>query len=150
VVQFHNFFTLRKALERIQNQPHQNQKPMTFDKEYFLKLLTQALDGQAQLRAEGFTRGGEYADGIKHVRGLFDETFDETVAGEDLLEFSVSLICSIQPEDPQHNRNLTGMEQGILAGAYFLYSAMQPLLVAGPMESPKRFGGTAGEWPSEG
>lgn len=129
-----------------------NKKTMLFEKEYFLKLLNEALDGQVRLQADGFTRGTEYCDGVKHVRGLFDEAFDEDIYGEDLLEFSVSLICSIQPEEPRHNRNLGGIEQGILAASYFLYSAMQPLVLANDTaehtERSENFGSSFDEWPN--
>ena len=129
---------------------------MIFDKEYFLKLLTAVLDGHARQNSKSRSRPPAYCDGIKHVRGLFDEGFEEVVRGEDLLEFSVGLICSIQPEDPRHNRDLPMLEQGILAASYFLYSAMQPLLLQDAQAERSNSdnsewlrGPSIGEWPNQ-
>jgi hypothetical protein len=93
------------------------------DKEALIKLLNGTLDGHA--RHSG--RSVQYLDGIKHVRDLFEQTFDESIEQEELLEFCVSLICSIQPEEPRLNRFLSELEKGILAASYFLYTAMHPL-----------------------
>lgn len=92
-------------------------------KESVLKLLNGVLDGHARLSQ----RSVQYWDGIKHVRNLFDQTFPNEVAKEELLEFCVSIICSIQPDEPRLNRYLSQTEQGILAAAYFLYTALHPL-----------------------
>lgn len=95
----------------------------THDKEYLLKLLSATLDGHTQTGV----RSPRYLEGIKHVRDLFDTTFEATVEAEELLEFCVSIICSIQPDEPRLNRYLKDIEQGILAAAYFLYTAMHPI-----------------------
>ncbi len=92
-------------------------------KEQVLKMMTATLDGHTRLRS----RNADYCDGIKHVRELLDQTFDRLVHPEELIEFCVSIICSIQPEDPQFNRNLSDLEQGILAAAYFVYTVVQPI-----------------------
>ncbi|MDP9212335.1 MAG: hypothetical protein M3N59_03600 [bacterium] len=93
------------------------------DKEALIKLLNGTIDGH--------TRSGQksvhFLDGIKHVRDLFEQTFEQSVQQEELLEFCVSLICSVQPEEPRLNRFLSELEKGILAAAYFLYTAMHPL-----------------------
>jgi hypothetical protein len=101
------------------------------DKEALVKLLNGTLDGHARLGDKSV----HFMDGIKHVRDLFEQTFDESIEQEELLEFCVSLICSIQPEEPRLNRFLSELEQGILAAAYFLYTAMHPLEY-----KPARFG----------
>ncbi len=93
------------------------------DKEALLKLINGTLDGHARET----TRSVHYLDGIKHVRDLLDQTFDEEIQADELMEFCVSIICSIQPEEPRLNRFLSELEQGILATAYFLYTAMHPL-----------------------
>jgi hypothetical protein len=93
------------------------------DKEALIKLLNGTLDGHARLDDKSV----HFLDGIKHVRDLFEQTFEASVEQEELLEFCVSLICSIQPEEPRLNRFLSELEQGILAAAYFLYTAMHPL-----------------------
>lgn len=93
------------------------------DKEHLLKLLNGTLDGHTR----SGVRSKRYLEGIKHVRDLFDTTFDARVEAEALLEFCVSIICSIQPEEPRLNRYLKDIEQGILAAAYFLYTAMHPI-----------------------
>lgn len=95
----------------------------THDKEYLLKLLNGTLDAHTQAN----TRGKRYLEGIKHVRDLFDTTFDARVNVDELLEFCVSIICSIQPEEPRLNKFLKEIEQGILAASYFLYTAMHPI-----------------------
>lgn len=95
----------------------------TAAKESILKLLNGVLDGHARLSL----RSVQYRDGIQHVRNLFDQTFPNEVSRDELLEFCVSLICSIQPEEPRLNRYLSQTEQGILAAAYFLYTALHPL-----------------------
>lgn len=93
------------------------------DKEALIKLLNGTLDGHARET----TRSVHYLDGIKHVRDLLDTTFDDSIQADELMEFCVSIICSIQPEEPRMNRFLSELEQGILAAAYFLYTAMYPL-----------------------
>jgi hypothetical protein len=95
----------------------------SLQKEHLLKLINGTLDGHVQ--AGG--RTPQFLDGIKHVRDLFDTTFDRRVESEALMEFCVSIICSVQPEDPKQNRYLKDIEQGILATAYFLYTAMHPI-----------------------
>lgn len=93
------------------------------DKEYLLKILSGALDGHAKAGV----RSPHYCEGIKHVRELFDQTFQNMIHPDELLEFCVSIICSIQAEQPKLNRYLSDLEQGILAAAYLLYTAMHPL-----------------------
>lgn len=95
----------------------------THDKEYLLKLINGTLDGHTRAGV----RSTRYLEGIKHVRDLFDTTFDHRVDPDELLEFCVSIICSIQPEEPRLNRYLKDIEQGILSAAYFLYTAMHPI-----------------------
>ncbi len=95
----------------------------TASKESLIKLLTAALDGHHRLGK----RGPGFLDGIKQVRDLFDREFHRDVPADKLLEFCVGLICSIQPEEPRRNRYLPELEQGILASAYFLYTAIRPI-----------------------
>lgn len=92
-------------------------------KEGLLKLLSSTLDGHATLKQHP----AEYCDGIKHVRELFDHRFGDHIDAEELLEFCVGIICSVQPEEPRLNRYLTHLEQGMLAAAYFLYTALHPI-----------------------
>ena len=94
-------------------------------KEELLRLLNAVLDGHATEQIKSV----EYMEGVAHVRDLVDQNFDEEVFSEELLEFAVSLICSVQPEEPKFNRYLSELEKGILAAAYFLYTAMNPLVV---------------------
>lgn len=95
----------------------------SLQKEHLLKLLNGTLDGHAQAGR----RSKQYLEGIQHVRDLFDTTFDARVQADQLMEFCVSIICSVQPENPQLNRYLKDIEQGILAASYFLYTAMHPI-----------------------
>jgi hypothetical protein len=95
----------------------------SLQKEHLLKLINGTLDGHVR----SGQRSAQFLDGIKHVRDLFDTTFSARVESEALMEFCVSIICSIQPENPQLNRHLKDIEQGILATAYFLYTAMHPI-----------------------
>lgn len=95
----------------------------SLQKEHLLKLLNGTLDGHTQ----GGFRSPRYLDGIKHVRDLFDTSFEMRVEAEALMEFCVSIICSIQPDNPKFNKYLGDLEQGILATAYFLYTAMHPI-----------------------
>lgn len=92
-------------------------------KEHVIKMLTGTLDGHLKMKA----KSPEYCDGIKHVRELLDHTFHTVVHPEELMEFCVGLICSVQPENPSFNRLLSDLEQGILAAAYFVYTVVQPL-----------------------
>lgn len=92
-------------------------------KEYVLKMLSGTLDGHLKMKF----RSPEYCDGIKHVRELLDQTFQRVVHPEELMEFCVGVICSIQPEDPRLNKHLSDLEQGILAAAYFVYTVVTPL-----------------------
>lgn len=96
---------------------------MFTDKESLLKLLNATLDGHIRLRQ----RSEHYCEGIKHVRDLLDQSFEKALHPEEVLEFCVSIICSIQPEEPKLNRYLSELEKGILAASYFLYTAMHPL-----------------------
>lgn len=92
-------------------------------KEALVRLLNGTLDGHARLSK----CGPQYLDGIKHVRDLFEETFEQVIKPDELLEFCVNLICTIQPEEPRLNRFLSDLEKGMLSAAYFLYTAMYPL-----------------------
>jgi hypothetical protein len=94
-------------------------------KEQLIKLLNGVLDGHSRLNQ----RSAHYCEGIKHVRDLMDQTFHTVCHPEEVLEFCVSIICSIQPEEPKLNRYLSDLEKGILAAAYFLYTAMHPLQI---------------------
>lgn len=96
---------------------------LSADKEYLLKILNGSLDGHAKLSA----RSAQYCDGIKHVRELLDHTFGRMIQHDEMLEFCVSIICSIQAEEPRFNRLLSDLEQGILAASYLLYTAMHPI-----------------------
>lgn len=91
-------------------------------KEYLIKLLNGALDGHTR----NATHAPEFCDGIKHVRELVDADLDETIHPDDLDEFCLGIICSVQPAEPQYNKLMTEIERGILAAAYFLYTAMHP------------------------
>jgi hypothetical protein len=95
----------------------------SLQKEHFLKLINGTLDGHVQ----SGLRSKQYLEGIQHVRDLFDTTFDARVKADELMEFCVSIICSVQPDNPKMNKYLKDIEQGILAAAYFLYTAMHPI-----------------------
>ena len=103
---------------------------LTAHKEYLLHLLNGVLDGH--LKHNG--KGPVYRDGIKHVRQLLDTSFEAKISEDELTEFCVGLICSLQPQHPKFNRYLSELEQGILAAAYFLYTAIHPLQYAGSRE----------------
>ena len=97
----------------------------TAHKEELIRLLTGTIDAHSEAR----NKNVEYLEGIAHVRDLVDQTFGSLVYAEELLEFSVGIICSVQPEEPRLNRYLSELEKGILASAYFLYTAMNPLVL---------------------
>jgi len=92
-------------------------------KEHVLKMLTGTLDGHLKAKQ----KSAQYSEGIKHVRELLDQTFHDILHPEELVEFCVGIICSIQPEEPKLNRYLSDLEMGILAAAYFVYTVMQPM-----------------------
>lgn len=92
-------------------------------KEHVIKLITGTLDGHQQSP----WRTSEFCDGIKHVRELVDQEFRSHVHPDELMEFCVGIICSVQPESPSQNHLLTEVERGILAAAYFVYTIVHPL-----------------------
>src|SRR4051812_30074064 len=75
-------------------------------KEGLIKLLNGVLDGHTRLKQ----RSVHYCEGIKHVRDLMDQSFHRVIHPEEVLEFCVSIICSIQPEEPKLNRYLSDLE----------------------------------------
>ena len=109
----------------LKNKKQKDRMVETAQKEELIRLLTGTIDAHSDAR----NKSVEYLEGIAHVRDLVDQTFDSLIYGEELLEFSVGIICSVQPEEPKQNQYLSELEKGILASAYFLYTAMNPLVL---------------------
>lgn len=91
-------------------------------KETLVRLLSTALDGHTHNQ----THPVAYLNGVKHVRELIDTDLGEAPSQDEVDEFCVGIICSIQPARPNMNHLMTDVERGILAAAYCVYSAVHP------------------------
>lgn len=95
-------------------------------KEQVIKLFNLGIDSHVR----SGSKGKGYLDGVKDVRSLFDSSFEDPVERDKLLDFCISIICLVQPEDPQHNRELSEFDNGRLASSYLLYSTIDPVVFA--------------------